>query len=303
MGGSTASDDTNCVPPSPRTPRSNAEPPLVTGDGRYTRVPSFSASSSGSALSSSDANAVEANGKPRKEVDELQNKSKDELIAEVLALRSRITAWEKLSSSLVAAVALAPEMNAMYARLLRSLLCDALRQVSTISQLLHVECSLPSIASEKPRLTLLHCDSLADTVWDVVWAPSSWWVSVAATGARWGIPFQALTTVRRIQISGRLRCAFASDVTAIRVAFDEEPRLDMQVLAEVGWGVVPIPVQQQIEQVVRSELRRFVTDTLVGENSTVFVLRRKLVNMTAEDLKEAKDAARRANNIKLHSVK
>lgn len=303
MGGSTSSDEAHGVATSPRARATKTEPPLVTCDGRYTRVPSFCTSASDSGMSSTEMNMNETEENATREMEDLETKSKEELMREVMKLRRQINDWEDLTSRIVAAIALAPEMNSMYSRLLRTLLSEALKQITTIREILHIECSLPSITREKPKLKLLESESLSNSLWELRWSPKSWWISVSAIGLRWGLSFQALTTIRKIEISGKLRCAFSSDITAIRISFIEEPQLDMEIIADVGWGIVPLPVQQQIDQVVRAEMKKFLIDTLVGDNSTVFVLRRKIVSMTAEDLLEAKDAAKRANNIKFHSMK
>jgi len=218
----------------------------------------------------------------------------------------------------VSALALAPDSNAMYSRLLRTILCTALKSVVSIQHIRHVECSLPSLPTERPKLSLINISNMSSTTcisdsrWRIDWKPASWWVSVAATGSKWGLAFNALTTVSHISISGVVKTRFSEDLTAMRLAFVDEPQLDMTVKSEVamavGMGVynmgIPVPVEEQIEDVIRNELRRFIMDTLVGKNSSVIVLRRKPTNpVSKEDLEEAISAAHRANAVQLRSVK
>lgn len=326
------------------TESSNAwclEPELLTAEGRYTPVPRFGphdeikqgdvddgfvASSSsfsedlcittnnrgdihvrgstGSTTSTTMENSNSINSGVRAQ---LLSKSKEQLVDELLSLRARLSSWEQLTSQIVSALALAPDSNDMYSRLLRTILCSALQSVVSIQAIRHVECSLPSLPTERPELSLVTWRSLSDSLWRIRWNPHSWWVSCAATGSKWGLAFNALTTVSHISIEGRLRCAFSGDMTAVRLAFAEEPVLDMKIRSEVAMGMgigIPLPVEEQIEDVIRVELRNFIRDTLVGKNSSVIVLRRKPTNpVSKEDLEEAISAAHRANAVQLRSVK
>jgi len=176
----------------------------------------------------------------------------------------------------------------MYSRLLRTILCTALKSVVSIQHIRHVECSLPSLPTERPKLSLINISNISSTTcisdsrWRIDWKPASWWVSVAATGSKWGLAFNALTTVSHISISGVVKTRFSEDLTAIRLAFVDEPQLDMTVKSEVamavGMGVynmgIPVPVEEQIEDVIRNELRRFIMDTILRYNLlSIYLLR------------------------------
>lgn len=273
-----------------------AEPELVNEEGRYTPAPPFpngdgeedTPTSADDERSAHAARAI------------LHARDKAALVDEVLALRERVNEWEAMASDMVGALALAPDSTAMYARLLRALLRDALHEVTAIDALRHVECSLPSLPGERPSLSLARWQGLEDSEWLVAWAPTSWWVSVSAVGSRWGIGFNALTRCSAIEVRGRLRVALAPDLTALRATFVSPPSLSMDVRSRVGWGIVPLPVQQQIEGIVRDQLRQFVADTLVGDQGLVIVLRRKANELISEDdVREAIEAAKRANSVRL----
>lgn len=271
-----------------------ADPELETEEGRYTPAPLF--------VNRQEDYDVDDDGEREMLAARvvLMSREKGALADEVLSLRAKMKEWEKMASEMVGALALAPDCTAMYARLLRELLCDALLGVASIDALRHVECSLPSLPTERPALSLVRWDGLTDSEWDVEWSPTSWWVSVSAVGSRWGIGFNAVTRCSAIHVSGRLRAAFSPDLTALRVAFVDTPHLAMSVRSRVGWGAVPLPVRQQIEQVVRNQLRDFVSDTLVSDQGLVIVLRRKAVELvTEDDVREATEAAERANSVQL----
>ncbi len=270
--------------------RLDLEPELVNEFGRYTPAPTFRRIS------------LEEDGVPeaRTERDALLAMDKASLVDEVLSNRARVQMWERAASELVSGLALAPDANAVYSRLLRALLTQALAGVSAIDELRHVECSMPSLAAERPSISLLQWSSLAYSEWHITWSPASWWVSVSCVGYRWGLSFNVLTSCSSIFVRGVLRCAFSEDLTSLRVSFTREPTLHMSVESKVGWGAVPVPVQEQIEGIVRSEIHKFVMENLVGNESLVVVLRRKAKELVSdEDVQEAKEAAKRANSVQL----
>lgn len=274
------------------------ELPFTTPDGVYKRPPpfqpSFSPTPAASDATAEDAAFLRAHFKPL---------SSDQLLDRLVSAELRLQKWELAASDLVSTLALSPEMTeAFYARSLRDMLSDALRTLDPIDELRHVECSMPSVATEAPAIAMLDWQGLAFSSWEIEWAPHSWWVSVSAVGTRWGLGFNSLARVSGIHLKGRLRCAFSADLTALRISFVEKPFLDMLIESSVGWGVVPIPVQEQIEGMVRSEIERFLERRLTGDNSMVVVLRRKMLSkLTNSDIIEAADQAKRASEISLGS--
>lgn len=281
---------------------------IVDGAGCATSPPPFPPAH----RASSDADILKA-PKPHEsaETDEddealrldLHNLSREQLIARVLASEQQLRGWKAAVSELVTTLALCPEMTeGYYARSLRNLLSESLQALDAIDSLRHIECSMPSVAAEAPSVTLLHWSGLPYSTWLVDWSPSSWWLSVSAVGSRWGLGFNSLTNVSAIYLRGRLRCAFSSDLTAVRISFVEPPELDMCIESSVGWGAVPIPVREQIEASVRAEIVSFVETRLTGEESMVFVLRRKaLEKISDSDLLEARKQAERASMVNLRS--
>lgn len=233
----------------------------------------------------------------------LNTLSHEELLERCLANEMRLVQWEKAASSLVTSLTLTPEMTeAFYARSLRELLSSALDTLDVVEELRHVECSMPCVKGEAPRISLVMWRDLSYSEWHVEWSPASWWVSVSAVGYRWGLSFNCLTNVAGIQLDGIIRCSFSNDMTALRIGFPQKPMLNMTVESSVGWGAVPIPVREQIEYLVRTEIEQFVENRLTGSNDMVVVLKTKMEEKLSDsDLNEAKRQAERAANVNLRS--
>lgn len=231
----------------------------------------------------------------------LKSLSHESLLHRALASERLLRQWRSAASHFFSALALAPTMTeAYYARTLRNLLSHALERLDSIDELRHIESSMPCVSTERPDIYLHRWDGLSYSEWHLQWSPSSWWVSVSANGSRWGIAFNCLTTVTDISLRGLVRCAFTPDMSAVRVAFLSRPHLHMQVASSVGWGAVPLPVQQSIEQLVRAEIGAFVQSTLTGEDNVVIALKKSGVQSLSEtDVLEAKAQAQRACNVNL----
>ncbi|KAI0564260.1 hypothetical protein FGB62_28g230 [Gracilaria domingensis] len=234
----------------------------------------------------------------------LKTLSHEQLVQRCMLNEMRLRQWEQASSSFVSALALTPEMTeAFYARSLRHLLSSALETLDVVDELRHVECSMPCVKGEAPRISLSLWRDLAYSEWHVQWSPASWWVSVSAVGYRWGLSFNCLTKVTGIYLNGMIRCSFSKDMTSLRIGFPQKPILDMTVESSVGWGAVPIPVREQIENLVRSEIEQFVQTRLTGANDMVVVLKRKAEkHLTESDLQEARSQAERASAVNLRAT-
>lgn len=265
---------------------------MTTEDGTYSSPPSFFQSQSNDKITSEqDLRA------------ELKSLSSEELLERALSAEMRLKKWEGVASDFVSTLALCPEMTeAYYARLLRDLLSDALLTLDEVDELRHVECSMPCVKSEKPKVEMIEWNGLPYSEWMLEWSPHSWWVSVSAVGSRWGLGFNVLTRVSSISLKGVIRCSFSEDLTALRVSFRETPALLMSIESSVGWGVVPIPVREQIENLVRVEIERFVEQRLTGEENMVVVLRRKAdPSISDSDIEEAIHQAERSKSVNLRS--
>ena len=241
---------------------------------------------------------------PRENIrNKLSALTKEELLEHAVSCERRLDQWQRAATDIVSALALSPDMTeTLYARSLRGLLSESLITLESIDELRHVEISMPCVERERPDVDLLKWDGLHFSEWRIEWAPASWWVSVSVVGNRWGLGFNCLTNVSAIQLSGHLRVAFSKDLTSVRVSFSENPEMEMVIESVVGWGAVPLPVRESIEEMVRVEIENFVTNRLTGDQSIVVVLRRKaLMKLNEGDILEAKSQAERAANVNLRS--
>lgn len=271
------------------------EPPLTTDDGVYAPPPSLSTAAVTADDDDDDDHTLHA---------QLSLLSREQLVDRLLLAETRLRKWERVASDLVTTLALSPEMTeAYYARYLRELLSSALLMLEEVDELRHVECSMPCVRGERPRIEMVEWKGLEYSEWMLEWAPHSWWVSVSVIGSRWGLGFNSLTSVSGMFLKGVIRCSFSKDLTAVRVSFRETPSMDMDVEGSVGWGVVPIPLRERIERLVRMEIVRFVERRLTGDESMVVVLRRKAVAALSEsDIEEATEQAKRASSVNLRSA-
>lgn len=230
---------------------------------------------------------------------DLESRSKSELIELIINHQQQLESWRCAASDFLCALALSPEMtDSVYARTLRDLLTNALESLDSIDALKHVLCSMPSIRKEAPVVNLLKWTGLEFSEWDVAWAPSSWWVSLSADGSRWGLPFNCLARVSNIQLRGRMQCSLSKDITALRVRFIHPPQITIHVATSVGLGVVPVPVQQSIAELIRGQVMNFVESRLCCDEGMVVVLRRKLTApITEDDISEAMAQARSASTV------
>lgn len=282
--------------------RDSDAPPQHNADGSYLVPPLFE-----SVHDSVGDESVQSNGEPDKEKqllrDQLSLLSHSALLEYAVKTQTAMAEWQRAASDLISTLALSPEMTDLYyARSLRILLKSALEGLESVDSLQHVECSMPSVASEKPFVNIVRWDGLHFSECDIQWAPSSWWVSVSADGSRWGLAFNCHATVSAISLRGRVQCSFSNDLTAMRIRFIDKPLLNLDVDTSVGWGPVPLPVRESIARLIREKIEQFLDGRLCNEDGMVIVLKRKpLQKISENDVYEATMQARRANSIHLRS--
>lgn len=293
-------------PPPGQNPNSNtsqqvAGNPTDSSDGSYLTPPPFPS------IGTTDfhlIDPVEPPTKPDISIGDLESRPKTELVQLILDYQQKLDSWRCAASDFLSAIALSPEMtDSVYARTLRELLTNALESLESIDALRHVLCSMPSIRKEAPVINLIKWTGLEFSEWDVAWAPTSWWVSLSADGSRWGLPFNCMARVSDIQLQGRMQCSLSADITALRIKFTYPPQLAMNVVTSVGLGVVPVPVQQSIAQLIQTQVKRFVETRLCCDEGMVIVLRRKPITpLTENDISEAVAQARTASTVRLRGT-
>lgn len=250
-----------------------------------------------------DVHHEHVNEQKDKLADRLAGLSKSELIQHAIDTHYTLHEWRHAASDLLSVLALSPEMtDAFYARSLRVMLKTALESLDSVDCLQHLECSMPSVAVERPIINVTRWDGLHYSEWSMQWSPKSWWVSVSADGSRWGLAFNCLANISAISLRGHIQCSFSPDLTALRIRFVEKPSLNMLVETTVGFGIVPLPVQESIQEIIRDRIKEFVDIRLCNDQGMVIVLRRKpLHSISDNDIYEATMQAKRAKNIRLKS--
>lgn len=283
--------------------RDTAAPSSQNADGSYHMPPPFVHVAANGKADDYPLHNTDIDERKRNLRKQLSSFSHSALLDLAVETKCTVHEWERAASDLLSTLALSPEMtDAFYARSLRALLTSALESLDYVDVLQHVECSLPSVATEKPSVNVIQWDGLHFSEFDFQWAPSSWWVSVSANGSRWGLSFNCLANVSGISLSGRVRCSFSNDLTATRIRFVDKPLLNLTVDTSVGWGFVPLPVRESIAQMIRERIEQFVDVRLCNDEGMVIVLKRKPSKRVSEsDIYEATMQAQRANSVRLRS--
>merc|ERR1712032_731443 len=98
-----------------------------------------------------------------------------------ISAEARIGMWESLISFLAYAMAMGPDRGEYYKRTLVKQLSDALTAVDAVHEVDDCICSLPTVVSEAPQLSLVRLGAhLSDPMeWRVRWSSASWSLSVS----------------------------------------------------------------------------------------------------------------------------
>lgn len=282
-------------------------PPIETADGIYTAPPLFPNPDENATTGSKvklDIQHEQLNEQKEKLTEKLSKLSHAQLVQHVVDSQYALHEWRHTCSDILSVLTLSPEMtDVFYSRSLRNLLKSALESLESVDCLRHLECSMPSIAAERPFVDIIRWDGLNYSEWKIIWSPKSWWVSVSADGSKWGLAFNCLANVSAISLNAKIQCSFSPDLTSLRLRFMEKPKLNMSVETNVGWGFVPIPVQQSIQDIIKSQIHQVVDSRLCNPQGMVVVLRRKpsSESVSDNDIYEATMAAKRANEVRLRS--
>jgi len=234
------------------------------------------------ACSSRSAPAVECNGECQDACldDELTALRAKLQAAEARALQAelRLGMWEDLVSKMSSIVMMGPEMSEFYKRTLMKELTAALSSLDMVEQVKNLKCSFPAVRSEAPHCSLVRWDGdfSKPMEWEVQWSTSSWAISVSVIGRQFGLSFSLDICLHHFSIKGKLKVALpngrALDLSQILVSFTELPQLDFAIDSKVAWGVVPLPVQSQVDAIVRSSAVKWLTAEMVDPNAMKFQL-------------------------------
>eukprot|EP00928_Gymnodinium_smaydae_P054697 TRINITY_DN38430_c0_g1_i1.p1 TRINITY_DN38430_c0_g1~~TRINITY_DN38430_c0_g1_i1.p1 ORF type:complete len:343 (+),score=69.51 TRINITY_DN38430_c0_g1_i1:110-1138(+) len=184
--------------------------------------------------------------------------------------------WEQLFSSVAALVVLGPASLEFYKRTLITEVRRALESVEQIREVSNLECSFPAVPSEAPRLRLerWNGDLAGPMEWDVAWSPASWALSLSVSGRQFGLGFTLALRLRRFDLRGRVRVHFpeakAADLSKINVSFVSLPEIGFAVECGVACGILPLPVQSQVESTVREAFLGWLSKEVVAPHSMLF---------------------------------
>ena len=70
----------------------------------------------------------------------------------------------------------------------------------------------------------------------------------------------------RWQVQGRLKLRAKPDFSSIVLSFNELPKLRLRTECNVSWGVVPLPLQDYLESVVKQEVSNWLANNVVYPN-------------------------------------
>jgi len=181
----------------------------------------------------------------------------------------RLSMWEDLTSKLAVVLMLGPEMLEFCKRTLMKELTRALKNLPMVDEVNNLQCSFPAVPSEAPRAKLAHWpgDFSEPMEWDVQWATASWSVTLSVSGRLYGLRFTMDLRLHRFAVNGRMRvklpCGNFGDFSEVCLSFVELPDVDFSVDCKVICGMVPVPVQSQVDAQVRASFMKVLRDEII----------------------------------------
>jgi hypothetical protein len=234
---------------------------------------------------------------------DLETLSHAALVARCAAAEAQSSQYAYAAQALLAALALSPSANRLYAGVARRLLVDALTGLSSVASVGHCECSMPAgVTGEAPTVSLVRFDGLHSSMWNVEFKPASWWVSVAVVTK---LGLHVRVRVSGMQLSGLVRCALSHDLSSVRIAFGSPPKpaIDLTVGIYISiLGFLPVSsLHASIESEVRAQVEGFFERNLLNGNDMLFVLRRTEPDDDL-DMLEALEAVQRSLSLSSSTI-
>eukprot|EP00472_Partenskyella_glossopodia_P009455 CAMPEP_0197517118 /NCGR_PEP_ID=MMETSP1318-20131121/2087_1 /TAXON_ID=552666 /ORGANISM="Partenskyella glossopodia, Strain RCC365" /LENGTH=453 /DNA_ID=CAMNT_0043066419 /DNA_START=1 /DNA_END=1362 /DNA_ORIENTATION=+ len=230
--------------------------------------------------------------------------SREELIERLTSaeIRSRkaettIQKWETGIRQILNCIILSPMMNHFYRQKLTKTLESVLTKVDSISRVVYIHCSFPSIDKEFPIVKLNDWNSLAKSAWHMTWTPS-WHISARIEGSHY-LSFTLNIAIHKLKVMGDFNLSCKKDLSAITISFHEMPEVSLEVGTSIALGILPIPLsimQESISTQVKIAFMAWLEKSLVEPNSMTFPCLRNGGYYTDDAiLEEAKAAAKLAN--------
>jgi len=294
--------------PAPAQPQAQAQGqskrPGTTATTRV-RIPSRKGSSANGSVETPmetpmDVKKVGWEIEKEKEVD-YEAMSKEDLIKRVKSMRkeidgakSTIAGWEKGVRQILNCIILSPMMNHFYRQKLTTILENVFLGVSSISNVVYINCSFPSIEAEFPNVKLQSWSGLERSTWKVKWKPS-WHITARVEGSHY-LSFTLNILIRKLSVKGEFNLECAKDLTTVTIWFNELPTIDLQIQTTIVLGILPIPLsimQETLASKIRTAFIGWLKDNLVYPNSLQFPCLRGYGGLNEEAiLEEAKAAAK-----------
>lgn len=183
--------------------------------------------------------------------------TREELLERLAQAEKTCARYDHVARKLLSALALSPVMNDFYSRHARILLRDALLSLPSVSEVGHVECSMPSLASgsDAPFVEPVRFDGLQYSEWDVEWRPRSWWLSVAI---KTPLLLRIYVRLTGMGVVGRMRCSLSADLSSVRLAFSRRPSVWWTTETRVlGFGAVPEVLKSGLDAEIANQVERF----------------------------------------------
>jgi len=218
--------------------------------------------------------------------------------------------WEEFASRILSIFLLGPEMTENYKRLVEREISRALIGIEVIEEVTNLRCSFPAVPSEVPIPRFRRWDGRlsGSNAWDVHWTSAAWSVSLSVSGRLYGLGFSLALRLHHFNIRGRIVVAFpladGGDLSEIHASFAEAPEIDFTLDSTVAFGMVPLPIQSQVDARARSAISEVLRKEMVAPNRLelkINALGRKSfltdqdVQQAINDAELARESARRSS--------
>ncbi|GAB5363424.1 hypothetical protein AAMO2058_000881800 [Amorphochlora amoebiformis] len=204
-----------------------------------------------------------------------------------------IRKWEKGVRQILNCIILSPVMNHFYRQKLTKTLESVFLAVDSISNVLYINCSFPSIEAEFPQVELQDWHDLSNSLWKVKWSPS-WHITARVEGSHY-LSFTLNIEIHKLKVNGMFILSCAKDLSSVAICFPEMPSVSLQIDTTIALGILPIPLsimQQSIASRVKEAFLGWLKRSLVHPNTMAFPCLRHNSQVTEETmLEEAKAAA------------
>jgi len=181
----------------------------------------------------------------------------------VQAAEAKLHSWESLVEDALHSALFSPEANDRYRTYASHTCTSSLLELPQVTRVKYVRCSFPSLRRDAPRVRLHKYHSLHHSEWDVSWAPS-WSVDLQVEGLHY-LYFELGMRVRGLKLTGRLRVDLVSPLGqgGVKLGFVKYPKVGMDLETSVSLGFVPVPIQDQIADIVRAQMDDWLVKHIV----------------------------------------